>query len=466
MKSLTVILCSFCLNVATITGTTLTDTQGRSIEVEILEVSEDSVEVRRSDGYIFDIPLSSLNEASKNSLLKSAEIEEEAFDYAALNELLGLKLWQDANLWDDPAHEVAQRLGWPQESKTSTQSSYRIYFRQENAIAGARPYTAVLYGREGKVDYLSIMFANKGDSVGSGPVEDMKDAFDQVNQAIEADLETIQARLETLGDAQNETGGISRGMKERALRWDSGKHSFWLAAVDDEYIALRIMPPELADSWGRPAYRSDETVRNAAKANVHESEFGDVLIRNIPMVNQGPKGYCVPATIERCLRYMDIRADMYTLAMAGNTTIGGGTRLGDIIEGTSSYVRRISRKMRTDSTSVSMRSVRKYIDAGQPIMWTMTSTEAYNQLANTITAKRKAATEHQEWRSQLREILREAPDLQRDPRMSHLCLIVGYNDKTDEIAVSDSWGPRFELRWITADAANVVSNGTFYIIDF
>lgn len=56
--------------------------------------------------------------------------------------------------------------------------------------------------------------------------------------------------------------------------------------------------------------------------------------------------------------------------------------------------------------------------------------------------------------------------MKRDPRMSHLCLIVGYNDKTDEIAVSDSWGPRFELRWITADAANAVSNGKFYIIDF
>ncbi|MFU8849223.1 MAG: hypothetical protein ACNA77_10980, partial [Opitutales bacterium] len=97
---------------------------------------------------------------------------------------------------------------------------------------------------------------------------------------------------------------------------------------------------------------------------------------------------------------------------------------------------------------------------------TMTSTEAYNQLANTITEKRETATDHREWRSQLREILRDSPEVVRDPRMGHLCLIVGYNDKTNEIAVSDSWGPRFELRWITANEADAVSNGRFYIVDF
>lgn len=457
------------LTSATLCGTTLTDSQGRSIEVEILEIGEDSVEVRRSDGYVFDIPFTSLNEASRERL---SEKQEEASakdsddDFAALNELLELKLWKDANLWDDPADEVARRLGWPKESETVDQSSYRIYFRNEQSIAGTRPYTAVLYGQDGTVDYLSIMFANKGDSVRPGTVEDVDDALDQVNDAIGADHESLSTRFDRLGDSQNEIGGISRGMKERAVRWDAGKNSFWLATVEDEYVALRIMPPELADNWGRPAYQSDATVRNAAKANVHENEFGDVLIQNIPMVNQGPKGYCVPATIERCLRYMGIRADMYTLAMAGNTNIGGGTSLAAVIEGTSSYVRRISRKMITIGDEVSIRNVRKYIDRGQPLMWTMFSTKAYNNLADTITKKRASARDPKEWRQKLRKILRESPGLQREPRSGHLCLIVGYNDKTDEIAVSDSWGPRFELRWISAEEANAVSQDKFYIIDF
>jgi len=465
MKSFISTLC-LALTFVTLSGTTLTDTQGRSIEVDILEVGEDSVEVRRSDGDVFDIPFSMLSEESKKRLLKSAKSDDQAYDFGALNELLDLKLWKDANLWDDPVDEVARRLGWPKESKTGTQSSYRIYFRKEEPIAGARPYTAVLYGQDGKVDYISIMFANKGDSVKAGQVDDRDDALKAVNQAIEADEATLRSRFDTLGESQNEIGGISRGMKERAQRWDRGNNSFWLATVEDEYIALRIMPPELADSWGKPEYQSDESVRQAAAANVHENEFGDVLIQNIPMVNQGPKGYCVPATMERYLRYMGIRADMYTLAMAGSTVIGGGTSLGNLIDGTSSYVRRSSRDMETISAEVSIREVSKYIDAGQPLMWTMSSTQAYNQLANTITKQRRGAGDYKEWRKTLRDILSDSPQLRTDPTLGHLSMIVGYNDNTDEIAVSDSWGPNFELRWISVDEANAVSNGMFYIIDF
>jgi hypothetical protein len=457
----------FAITAASLCADTLTDTTGRSIEVEILEINEDSVEVRRVDGYTFDIPFASLSTKSRERLVqKLGDSKSKEDDYEHLNELLGLDLWGDANLWDDRDEDVAQRLGWPQESKTSTQSSYRRYFRGKASIAGTRPYTAVLYGREGRVDYLSIMFANKGDSVRPGTIEDLDDAYDQINDAIESDLETIRSRLETLGESEKDIGGISRGMKERALRWDYGKNSFWLATVEGEYIALRIMPPELADSWGKPEYQSDQSVRQEAAENVSENEFGDVLIQNIPMVNQGPKGYCVPATIERCLRYMGMRADMYTLAMAGHTNIGGGTSLKNIIEGTSSFVRRSSRDMERFSRQVSTKTVSKYIDRGQPLMWTMFSTDAYNALADRITQARKGAENYKAWKRTLRDILRETPELRKDYNSSHICMIVGYNDKTGEIAVSDSWGPRFELRWIDAEQADAVSQGKFYIIDF
>jgi len=110
MKSFISTLC-LALTFVTLSGTTLTDTQGRSIEVDILEVGEDSVEVRRSDGDVFDIPFSMLSEESKKRLLKSAKSDDQAYDFGALNELLDLKLWKDANLWDDPVDEVAQALG-------------------------------------------------------------------------------------------------------------------------------------------------------------------------------------------------------------------------------------------------------------------------------------------------------------------------------------------------------------------
>ncbi|MGB0744593.1 MAG: C39 family peptidase, partial [Opitutales bacterium] len=154
------------------------------------------------------------------------------------------------------------------------------------------------------------------------------------------------------------------------------------------------------------------------------------------------------------------------LAMAGQTIIGGGTYIGDLIEGTSSYVRRSSRKMREFSGDLSIRKISRYIDDGQPVIWSMSSTKAYNNLANTITNARRGETDPKEWRKSLLEILRETPELENISGYGHVCLIIGYNEKTDEIAVSDSWGPKYELRWLSEDAAARVSNGKFYVVDF
>ena len=89
------------------------------------------------------------------------------------------------------------------------------------------------------------------------------------------------------------------------------------------------------------------------------------------MVNQGPKGYCVPATFERYLRYMQISADMYILAMAGQTQIGGGTSVASIIDSIDGYIASQNRSLKEYKTSLDIRTVKKHIDKGLPIMWTM-----------------------------------------------------------------------------------------------
>lgn len=62
---------------------------------------------------------------------------------------------------------------------------------------------------------------------------------------------------------------------------------------------------------------------------------GDVWIAGVPMVDQGQKGYCVPATLERELRYLGLRADMHELALALQTKYrgGGGTPIGESMQG-------------------------------------------------------------------------------------------------------------------------------------
>ncbi|MDB4406680.1 C39 family peptidase [Akkermansiaceae bacterium] len=57
---------------------------------------------------------------------------------------------------------------------------------------------------------------------------------------------------------------------------------------------------------------------------------GDVYIGNIPMVDQGQKGYCVVASVERVARYYGLDVDQHELAQLANTDNNGTT--GDDME--------------------------------------------------------------------------------------------------------------------------------------
>ena len=44
-------------------------------------------------------------------------------------------------------------------------------------------------------------------------------------------------------------------------------------------------------------------------------------------------------------------------------------------------------------------------------------------------------------------------------------MIIGYNDKTGEIAISDSWSSAFAIRWMTLAEANAINAGQSYVIE-
>jgi len=64
-----------------------------------------------------------------------------------VNRLFGITMFQAPSLWDEDDIFVAKRLGWPEESRTLSQSSYRLYPTEKSPvnILGARAYSCVLY---------------------------------------------------------------------------------------------------------------------------------------------------------------------------------------------------------------------------------------------------------------------------------------------------------------------------------
>jgi hypothetical protein len=207
-------------------------------------------------------------------------------------------------------------------------------------------------------------------------------------------------------------------------------------------------------------------LKKILKERVKRRENGDVVVADIPMVDQGPKGFCVPATWERYLRYLGIPADMYVLAMAGNTQMGGGTSLDAIANGVERYIKRQGRSLDRGRTSLDAKNLAKYIDDGLPIMWAMYVDPLLDSAITDRTQSRKQATDWKEWNDSLKDIRKKAKKeikITKDHE-GHVCMIIGYNAQTEELATTDSWGPEYTERWWTIQEAEAISQGNLFII--
>lgn len=485
----------YCLCFSTlVTGEefrTFTNTGGKTIEAKVASVSGDSAKVVLKDGREFTIPVSSLSPADREYLsawtpanapaanapaagapvagAPVATLPSDGITAAAINEAIGHELFGSVALWDDSPEEVAGRLDWPRESRTEISESYRAYPGEDQRFLGARPYSAALYGEGGKVTSLSIVFANKGDSfsnAGRGEEhfikgEPVPGGMAGVVMLMEHDAETIGTSLtKLLGEPERQKFGEGES-RVNVERWDWAGHSFLLSNVEEEYVSLAVETIETADARGSSKRVPDSVVRERVRGFVERRKNGDVVITNIPMVDQGPKGYCVPATAERCMRFLGIPADMYLLAMAGETSAGGGTSVDLLLSNIGTDIKRKGRSFEIESGELKMRDIQRSIDDGIPIIWAMFSSKEFNDTANARTASRQ----NDSWDSYKNALAAVEPSLGPDPSTAHVVIIMGYNEETNEIAFSDSWGERYLERWITIPEAEQVSQNRFYVID-
>ncbi|MDR2462672.1 MAG: hypothetical protein LBD30_02700 [Verrucomicrobiales bacterium] len=399
--------------------------------------------------------------------LTAAETDGDAELIDKLNQTFGLELFADGELWQDDAAAVAKRLHWPRESLTDTQSSYRLYADSDARVLGARPYSLVMYARDGKPDSLSMVFANKGDFEGVDKKGDDKKraaAIRDFKDAVKADARTIEEALTvTLGDLRRQTFGETPETRESVARWDWREHAILLASPKDEYVAVRIVRKDVADNFGRAARVGG--LRELLQNRVARRDNGDVTVSQIPMVDQGPKGYCVPATWERYLRYLEIPADMYLLAMAGNTGAGGGTYIDELTANIDLYVRRYGCKIQAVDSGLDTRNIARYVDKGLPLMWACYVNDSMEKNISKRAEERLKVTDWDAYGAELKPVKKEYKGASlRDRNRGHVRMIVGYNAKTGELAISDSWGNWAAERWLTVEEAAATSQNYLCII--
>lgn len=393
-----------------------------------------------------------------------------------INEKMGISLFGASSLWKENAKEVATRLRWPMESQTTYSSSFRFYPKPPLEIFGCKTYSLVLHAEEGVPVSISLVFANKGDAVETIPKgatnvtavqrqEEVKSIRD-FKQFIQKDnREIVKILTELLGEPKAERTGASAQTWEKAKRWDWDGATFLLVAPRDEYLSLRMIPTDSLDNTGVERV-SRKDLKAELDRRIERRANGDVILKDIPMVDQGPKGFCVPATWERELRYMGIPADMYVLAMAASTGVGGGTSTTAISEAAKQLVQRYGRRINVQKGKITIQIVASAINQGVPLMWTMYSMP---ELMRRITKRiddRANVQDWKEWRKTLQTKRRTEPPIPMNDKLlhGHVCMIIGYNKETGEIAMSNSWGPRYAEQWLTVEEADLVSQGELMTI--
>ncbi|MBK8095421.1 MAG: hypothetical protein IPK32_26495 [Verrucomicrobiaceae bacterium] len=468
---------------------TFTNAQGKAIQARLVAVNGTNVTIAMANGQQFTLAIASLS-AADQAYLKTATPSAAPATATAprpaykagpndklapevVNEAVGQPLFGEAALWDSSAEEIATKLGIPSESKTKLTSSYRSYTKDDYQMFGTHPFSVAMYAENDKVTAFSIVFANKGDlfsAKGGGEMHFDRDtppakAASIVRTAMDKDVTAITAALtKTLGAPVKERIGDSQSVRETMLRWDWRGHSILLADVEGEYVGIQLVPSAFADAGGKVADTVDKVIRERALANIEKRENGDIVIGDIPMVDQGPKGYCAPPPQSvPCASSASRRT--YIIANKGDTGFGGGTSMQAIFEGMAKQIRSKQRSFDAWQGEMKLKELQKYIDKGVPVIWTLFSTDDFNKVANDRTKARKDVTNWAEWKT---KVAGEAAStlLRKDKESGHVVLIIGYNKETGEIAFSDSWGERFKERWITMQEAELVSQGFFYVVGF
>jgi len=402
--------------------------------------------------------------------------------YDQLNTALGLPLWSNASLWDQDAAAAAKRLRWPQESKTSYDSSYQLYTQPTVKVLGEHPYSLWMFGdADGKIAELSMIFANLGDvkdlvqdpqtRTGQVSSADQARVTSAVRDTIEKESSHITAQLTALlGRYTLTTYGADPKTSENVQRWNWNGHAILLASEKDKYLALRIVPSAEADRKTGKQVNGD-ALRKELEQRVAHRPNGDVIIQDIPMVDQGPKGYCVPATWARDLRYMGVPADLYQLALAGSTRVGGDTSAAQMAQGVENLIHTYGYHLVsvTHGGSMQIQNFTDKIDHGLPLMWGMFVIDDLNQGLTTRSLQRAALKTPADWDAYKKTLYaagQNAHQMKLDRSNGHMCMIIGYNKKTNELAISDSWGPNYAERWITVDEAKLISQDIFTEIDW
>ena len=327
--------------------------------------------------------------------------------------------------------------------------------RQKDFELGDFPHGDVVlrWDDEKKLNRVEIIVYNKGDD-GNVTREQFKTLLKKMEQ-------TLNELLPVEGKSRK-MDKLDTGVRGQTEVWETERCGTWLLESSStgrgktfasEFIRLTI--GKSLEKGGA----SDVARRVSLKANVVRETDGSVWIKNIPMVDQGEKGYCVPATAARVFAYYGMDGvDQHAMAALCQSQSGnGGTTMPQMRAALQDLGKAFHFRVKTMEDGTFAEMVALY------------NKEAKKQKAGAIAisdiymgnvdgeilraARTRNASKVKKWMADVKKCIDEGVPVlwcvvlglfeeQGIPqaRGGHMRLIIGYNPDEETIIYSDSWG--------------------------
>jgi len=398
------------------------------------------------------------------------------------------------NLWAQKPDEfmtAAKKLGfeWTSSARDSARAA-----RKDMTAFGLPAVESLARFDTATLKEMTVVLYARGD-VGEW-TEERFDAL--VRSAVETLNKTTNAKFTVRG--KDPTSAV----KAEGLLWTTDKTRYLLEFSKTkevktrgipfraEFVRLEIMPPEkklglLANvtTSGRTKFVGPAHVKKDAAS-------GDVWIGDVPMVDQGQKGYCVVASAERVMRYYGNSVDQQELAQVANSSASGGTSFDAMFDALKKLSARLKVRVREVEKS-DIRDILKMMadynraakKANAPLIPEQGNTIHLDEVYGAMEAKvfkevrtkskgdidrfqRSVQTHINEGTPLLWTVMLGKVPEKEIPQAAggHMRLIIGYNPKSEEILYSDSWGAGHELKRMPVADAWTITTGAMSIEPF
>ena len=343
----------------------------------------------------------------------------------------------------------------------------------------------------GRVD---LSFYNRGDA-GDLSATAFSNLLNKVTKALSSWTESAAMPLPELAGAAHvkiQRASWTGPSTLSELEWSVTKPRIQNAKTIDyrsEFIRLKLLPAAAATKAPARSIAAKlitaQTIFELRK-RVQVSDDGDALIPDVPMVNQGFKGYCAAAVTARVMRYYGMDFDQHDAAQVEGTSATEGTKGSSLKDS----LRRIAQNNGLQFFSVQdadyQRMVSDYNVAAVAAHKPKVSLSGMKYNLDSLFAAVDRELLRQTRGKKMADLTRFRSDVAKNidvgvpliwdvylglvpetPALfmggAHLRLIIGYNRRTGDILYTDTWGRGHECKRMSLADAMTITLGLYAI---